>query len=192
MRAIQTIHGAIKALVSGPTEPITVAEAKTHLRVDGASEDIYIGALITAAREYVERVTGRALGTQTWDVWFDDFADEMELPRPPLASVTSITYTDVDGNSQTATGSLYTVDTAQVPGRVYLAYNQTWPSTQSIRKAVKIRYVAGSSTPPKTLEQAMLLLVATWYENRESVIVGTNAMTIPHAVDMLLAPYKVF
>lgn len=190
--SIQTFHGLIRTLVTGPTEPITTAEAKTHLRVDHSNDDTYIDSLVTAARQYVERVTGRAIGSQTWDTWYDGFSTEMELPVSPVASISTITYTDIDGNSQTATGTLYTADTDQIPGRVYLAYNQTWPSTRDIPKAVKIRFVAGSAAVPKTLEQAMLLLIATWYENRESVIIGTNAATIPHTVDMLLAPYKVY
>lgn len=188
-----SIHGSLKSLVSGPaTEPISIAEAKSHLRVDGPDEDLAISNLITEARQYCERLTNRAFGVQTWDMWTDRFHPAVEVPKPPLSSVTSVTYTDTDGNSQTATGSIYTVDADSIPGRVYLAYNQSWPSTQSIPKAVKIRYVAGSSTTPGPVKRAMLLLIGHWYNNREDQIIGTVATSIDHAARNLLAPYIVY
>ena len=187
-----TIHGVVSTLVSGPTEVITTAEAKTHTRVDHSNDDTYLDTLVVAARQYVERVTRRSIGAQTWDFFWDSFASHIEIPKPPLVSVTTVKYTDEDGTQQTATGTLYTTDADAVPGLVHLAHDQSWPSFRAIPNTIEIRAVVGSATVPKPIEQAMLLLIGHWYENREAIVVGTIASQIPMAVDALLAPYTVY
>ena len=187
-----TIHGVVETLVSGPTEVITTAEAKTHLRVDHSNDDTYIDALVTAARQHVEKATRRAVGAQTWDYFWDSFASHIEIPKPPLVSITTVKYTDSDGTQQTATGTLYTTDADATPGLVHLAYDQSWPSYRAIPNTIEIRAVVGSATVPKPIEQAMLLLVGHWYENREEVVVGTITSQLTMAVDALLAPYRIY
>jgi uncharacterized phiE125 gp8 family phage protein len=184
-----------RTLVTAPaSEPISLSEAKDHLRVTSTDDDTYITSLIKVARQHVEVVTSRALITQTWDYFLDSFSDEMEIPKAPLQSVTSIKYIDTDGNTQTLSTSVYTVDADSDPGKVLLAYNQSWPSVRSVNHAVTIRFDAGygaATDVPEPIRQAMLLLIGHYYENRQQVIVGTITASLPMAVDALLAPYKV-
>lgn len=178
------------------TEPVTTAEVKTHLRIDHALDDTYIGTLIALARQYVEDYTRRALFTQTITAKYDRFASCFLIERPMLQSVTSITYVDTSGNTQTLSTSYYTVDISSTPARITQAYGYTWPSIRDITNAVTIVYVAGWATVgaiPTPLRHALLMLVGHWYENREAVV---NSIAIPKvmpfAVQALLDPYRVY
>lgn len=182
-------------LKTGPTtEPLTLAEAKTHLRVTSSDDDTYIeDTLIVAARQHAELVTRRSFITQTWTLYADEFLDLFLLPRPPLVSVTHVKYIDDDGAQQTLDASVYSVDTVSAPGHVYLAYDQSWPSARPIRNAVEIEYVAGygaAADVPLGLKQAMLLLIGHLYEHREAVN-DFNVFSVPMGFDELLWPYRV-
>jgi len=126
-------------------EPITLEEAKRHLRVTHNDDDTLIGALIAAARDKAQTIQDRQLVTATWVLKMDAFpsGDEIRVPLPPLQSVTSITYTDTDGVSQTMSSGDYDVDTASEPGRIALSYGASWPSTRTEIDAVTVTYVAG-------------------------------------------------
>ena len=185
-------------LITAPAEePITTAEAKAHLRVDISDDNTLIDSLITSARLYVQTDTRRALVTQTWELVLDEFPSDnfIELPLPPLASVTSIKYTDYEDTETTFSSDDYYVDTDSVVGKVVLGYNKTWPS--DILKtvgAVKIRYVTGygdADDVPAAIKQVILFMVAHWYETREPVVVGTIAANIPITASAILAQYRV-
>ncbi len=183
-----------RTLVTAPSsEPLTTQEAKDHMGVTITDDDTRIDAFITAAREYVENVTNRALITQTWDLFRDTFPEVIEVPKAPLQSVTSITYTDTDGNAQTLASSVYTADTDSDPGRIYLAYLKSWPTIRSIRHAITIRIIAGygaASAVPQPIKQAMLLLIGESYREAEASAPVTLAK-IPYGVESLLAPYRI-
>jgi uncharacterized phiE125 gp8 family phage protein len=165
-------------LVTGPTvEPLSLADLKIQLRVESTvtDEDFLISALIESARGWAETQQHRALITQTWDMTLDGFPScrELEIPKPPLQSITSITYTDTDGDSQTWASSNYIVDASRHPGRVALAYDKSWPSTRNIINAVTVRFIAGYGNPndvPSETRSAMRLLIGHLFENRESVV----------------------
>lgn len=174
------------------TEPVTLAEAKSHLRVDTTDDDDIITALIQAAREWCEEFQNRSYLEQTWQLWLDAWPDDDEivLPRPPLQSVTSVKYYDTDDTEYTLDSSNYIVDAYSEPGRIVLAYGKTWPST-TLRpaNAVVVEYVAGNSeatSVPQRVKQAILLLVGHWYEHREAVLVGSVSKEIEFAVQSLL------
>lgn len=182
------------------TEPVTTAEAKAHLRVAHSDEDTYIDTLVKAARELVEADTRRALINQTIRLSLDRFPTVafIELPRPPLSSVTSITYTDADGNTGTSfASSNYQVDTDMLVGRVRLAVGTTgWPTTQTnALQAVKVTYVAGYGTAgsnvPASLVHAIKLLVGHWYTNREAILTGTISKEVEQAYAALVASHRV-
>jgi uncharacterized phiE125 gp8 family phage protein len=185
-------------LVTPPAqEPVSLAEAKAHLRVDTADDDALIQALIVAAREHVEHITRRALITQSWDLILDAFpAGEIVMPRPPLQSVTSITYRLQDGTAVTLDPANYVVDAKSEPGRVVLVPGKSWPSEELYpASSVVIRYTAGYGDPgavPVAIKQAILLLVGHWYENREAAAVGHTVIQLPMTVDALLWPYRVW
>lgn len=183
-------------LVTAPAEePLTLADAKVHLRLEHDADDLVVSGLIQAARHYVERAIGRSLVTQTWDLTLDDFyagsarGDVIALPRGPVQSVTSISYYDSAGTLTVLSSSLYLVDITNEPARVSPAYGSVWPSTQSRMNAVIVRYVTGfglATAVPGDLKAALRLLVGHWYENREGVVTGTISTTLGHAVDALL------
>ena len=136
------------SLTTAPTaEPIDLAEAKLHARVDGSDDDVLVASWITAARLYCETFTRRALVTQTWKLTLDGFASKIVLPHAPLQAVTSITYIDAAGATQTVTSTVYAVDTDAEPGIVRLGYGQTWPTTRGFANDVTVNYVAGYVTP---------------------------------------------
>ena len=189
---------ALKLITAPAAEPVSTSEAKSHLRVDTTADDTYIGTLITVARQNVESHLRRALISQTWEVVLDAFpAGVIRLPKPPLASVTSIKYTDDEGNESTYSSANYVVDTDTEPGRVVLKSGESWPSdTLAAANGVRVRYVAGwanAAAVPAAIRQAVLLVCGSLYENREDVIVaqGVSIGRLPFGVEALLAPYRV-
>lgn len=189
-------------LATAPTdEPVTVAEAKAHLRVDIDDDDDLIEGLIATARQFVEvHVLRRATLTQTWDMYLDAWpeSDRVAIPLPPLQSVSWVKYTDDTGTITTLSSSNYLVDTVSEPGRLVLKSGYTWPATtlQAVN-GVNIRFVCGWSAAadvPKPIKQAILLMVGDLYENRENTLIG-QGLTIkelPFAVQALLMPFRVY
>ena len=163
-------------------------------------EDDLLSSIITTSREYCENITGRALAPQTVETYLDCFpsVNYIELPLSPLTSVTSVIYTDSDGNETTLTeGTDYLVDTDSPIGRIVLPYGGSWASfTPYPINPITITHVSGytaSNLIPKSLKQAMLLLIGHWYENREAVMVGAINMTkkIEYAVDAMTSIYRI-
>lgn len=191
-----------KLITAPATEPLTTAEAKTHLRVDSATDDTYIGTLITAARQYVEGYLGRALITQTWDLTLDawpidssdGFYESIIVPSPPLVSITHVKYYDTSGTLITAASSTYAVDVNSTPGRITPVYGTVWPSAQFIPNAITVRFVTGygaAADVPAAIKQAMLLLIAQFYEYREEVVAGTIVANLDKASEFLLRPHRI-
>lgn len=164
-------------------EPVSLVEARDHCRVDTDVEDAYINTLITVARRTVEFIRNEALVTQTWNLLLDAWpeGDTLRIPKPPLQSVSSITYKDTDGDAATFATANYIVDTDKVPGEVVLAHGQSWPGTALYPTSpITVQFVAGygdtANDVPEEVRQAMLLMIGHWYENREEVAVGRSAV----------------
>ena len=184
------------------TEPVTVTEAKSHLRqLDNVMSDAYITALIIAAREKVEEDTGRALVTQTLDVYYDALpcSSALLLPKGKLQSVTSLKYYDTANVEATFSSASYLVDTSSEPARIVLNDGYDWPSTTlRAANAVIVRGVFGygaAAAVPQALKQAILLLVGSMFEHREQVIVSQFAgqfLMVPFGYDQLIAPYRLW
>ncbi len=195
------------------SEPVPTADALAHLRVDDSLENDYITALVAAARQHVEARTNRALVTQTLQMTLDYFPGvansildlqgevvghghdpAIRLPRSPVQSVNSITYIDDAGTTQTLAASKYDVDTSSIVPRITPAYGEVWPITRPIPNAVTVEFVAGygaAGDVPQALKQAVLILVGTMYEHRESVVAGVTVSAVPHTFNFLIAPYRV-
>lgn len=194
-------------LVTAPTlEPVLLAEAKSHCRIDSDDEDGLLAGYILAARHHCETYLRRALITQTWDLLIDnDWPCEtingyqqlrINLPKSPLISVTSITYVDGSGISQTLASNQYQVSTKRNEGVIDPAYAITWPTVRDQADAITVRFVCGyGSDPgdvPEPIRQAMLLLIGHWFANREAVNIATSVTELPFAVDALLFPFRIF
>lgn len=205
------------SLVTAPAvEPLSLADAKLHLRVDASihDEDALIEGLIVAAREYAETFTHRAFITQTWDLKLDGFpwtgsscsaigTVPIVLPNPPVQSITSVTYIDPAGATQTWSALLYDTDlpTGPTASRASLvpAYQQIYPVTRYVPNAATVRFVAGygdtAKDVPASVVAAMKILIASWYDpGRAAIEVGLRAaaVAVPLTADALLWPYKAF
>lgn len=177
-------------------EPISVETAKAHLRTTHNADDVYIEQLIKSVRMWTEGYLKRALITQTWDWKLDGGfpCTPFKVPLPPLQSITHIKYIDTNGAEQTLSSSVYTVDTASQPGRIDLAYGQSWPSVRDQMNNVTIRFVCGYGSVPdidKDIIHGMKILLSHWYEYREPVITGTIISDVPMSVESLLWPQRV-
>ena len=189
------------SLVTGPaTEPVTTAEAKSHMRIDISDDDTLIDSYIAAARYYIEGRTRRALVAQTWDYTLEEFpTDAIELPIQPVSSVSYVNYVNSSGSTvswaDTSTSPetpYWTLTTDGPRSKIIPNYNLTWPTIRSHGNAITVRFVAGYSTLPSDIKQAVLLLVSHFYEMREPVIAGPGmtVVNVPFAVDALLSAYE--
>lgn len=186
-------------LVTPPTvEPLAIGDVRDALRLAENDEVPLLERYITAARQQVENDTQRKLVTQTWDVSIDYWPcgnEPLCLPLAPIQSVTSITVYDEDGTGTVLSTDTYAVDAASAPARIYLKTGQSWPSNVRTYVSGVIRVVAGygasGASVPMALRHAMEYLVAHKFENREPVIVGTNAISLPIGYVDLIEPYWV-
>lgn len=181
-------------------EPVTLDELKSHSRVTTNAEDTDCEAMIAAAREWCESFANRTFITQTWDLYIDyGFpCTEIFLPKGPLQSITEIKYIDTDGVVQTLDPSKYSYSAKGIVGRLLPAYGETWPVCRPVLDAVQITAVCGFATEPadvpENIRQAVKLLAAHFYQNREGIIVGSgmDAKEIPLGIKSLLMNRKVF
>ena len=183
---------------TAPTEePITLAEAKLHCRVDTTDDDELLVMLISAVRQQAETNLQRHIITQTLDAYFDEFGEEILLP--PMQSVTAITYVDLAGATHTLAADQYIVDAVSKPSRITPAYAVTWPATRNQVNAVKVRFVAGYGLPvavPQCIKNWMLIRIATLYANRGQIVISdgrVQMIEMPESfIDSLLDSERVY
>lgn len=193
-------------LVTAPAaEPITLIEAKNHLKITYSEDDDLIGTLIEASRKLVEVKLKQSLVTQTYDLFLNGWYDEVltnypgryvaqqavYIPRGPVQSVTSVQFLDTTSTVQTLATTSYIVSKG-APGRITPSYGHYFPTTLPVIDSVIIRYVAGygvdGTEVPANIKQAMLLLIGLWYESRSAA--GEKMDDLPFAVDALLSASK--
>ena len=170
-------------LITPPSEePLALAEAKSHLRVENTDDDALITALIVAAREQAESITARALCTQTWELVLDAFPEACVLRHSPVQSVTSVDYLDTDGASQSLNLLDTILDKDNTPGYLVPAYGKAWPATYCVPNAVRVRYVSGygaAADVPQSIKTWMLMAIATFDAQRASFISGQSPSALP-------------
>ncbi len=180
-------------IATAPTlEPITLEEAKDHLRLtsDFLEDDNYITLLIKAARKAAENYTSRAFLNTTFDLYQDEFFEEIEIGKGNISEVTSINYNDVSGDPQSLDLGLTFIDLNNLPA--LLKSTSTFPSTYSKGfNNVTIRFVAGfgatAAEVPEDIKTALKLIIARWYDNREDT---RQNLSFPKASECLLNEYK--
>lgn len=163
------------------------------------ADDTYVSSLILAARLRAESFTQRALITQTWDAYWDDFpvGEDIEIPINPLQSVTSLTYTDVDGVTQPLVENTdFVVDSKSVPAWIVLPVGCYWPTPMETPNAVKLEFVAGyglnETDVPEPIRVALRHWVAHWFENRIPYDQASKVAAVPETGLALLWPYRIF
>lgn len=138
------------SITTAPTAlPVALAAVKDYLRITTSDEDTTLTALIHTATAHVESAAGVQLVDATRAHKMDNWPGSKvaALPYPPLLSVSSISYLDDDGESQTLSTDEYTVDATSYPGRFYLSYNGQWPTLYGVRHAVTVNYLCGMACP---------------------------------------------
>jgi len=181
----------LSVITSSTIEPVTLQEAKDHLRVSFTKEDGLISGQIVAARQAFERETGRQLLTASWKGFLDGFPqfdrEPIEIARPPLVSVTAVSYVDTSGVAQTWAAAEYTVEAFSGPfaqrGVLFPKPDLEYPQTRRIPNAVTIEFDAGygatAEAVPFEIKEALLAWIGHHYNNRELVIVGQTAARVP-------------
>jgi uncharacterized phiE125 gp8 family phage protein len=192
-------------VTSSTGNPITLEEIKDHLRIERGEtiDDDLLKNYRSAAVEMVENITNRKLMPQTWKLYLDDWPDKeyIEMPYSPLRDVatTDILYTDSTRNTTTfnltGTSSSWALDTVSEPGRIVLDNNDDWPTDVLYqRNPIEIQFTCGysaSSNIPRSIKNAMLMMIGHFYENREDTMVGQELKYIPMASRALLASYRI-
>lgn len=183
-------------LTSGPAiEPVTVTEAKAHLRVDGSAEDVLISSLILTSRLHLEASLDLALITQSWTLVLDRWArgSDIEIPMSPLLSVNAVRVKKADGSFTVVPATSYVVDIASRPARI--VWNATVKPDPGVpANGIEIDFTAGfgatANLVPAPLRHALLLLTAHWYEHRDPTEIGSQSARVPAAISDLIQPFR--
>jgi uncharacterized phiE125 gp8 family phage protein len=162
---------ASKIVTQPATEPVTLAEVKEYLRLDGSDHDDLLTSLIASARQWCEMYQNRAYITQTWETWLDRWHFPIRLARAPLGAVSYIKYYTSDNTEKTWAVTEYQVDAITDPARINLAYNVT-PPNDVLRpmNAIVIRYTTGygaAANVPDVVKLAIKMIIAFRFENPE-------------------------
>jgi uncharacterized phiE125 gp8 family phage protein len=189
---------SIKRTVDSTTEPISLEEAKDHLRVvDFDEDDDYIAGLITTARHAVERATRRSLWTgQTWEAGYARWARRLSIPVPPLVAVSVVTYYDSDNVLHTVSSTDYVVD-ASGSQRAVLGFTSDFgvpAHSDDYLAPVRVAFTAGyadADAMPEGLRRAMFYLIQHFYDNRSPVGINVNLNKMPYTFEFLLNQYTV-
>jgi uncharacterized phiE125 gp8 family phage protein len=184
-------------LTSGPAvEPVALAEAKAHLRVDGIAEDTLIASLIVTSRLHVEAAAGVALIAQGWSWYLDAWprGHAVKLPLRPVQSIAAVRLYDEAAIPTALDPATYFLDGAAAPPRLVRHGALPWPKPARIANGIEIAFTAGygsaAAEVPAPIRQAILLLVAHWHEHRSPLEPGVQPEPLPDMVSELLAPYR--
>jgi len=176
-------------------EPVSVSEAKDYLRVDSAVEDPVVASLILAARLHIEGALDIAMVTQSWSLFLDGWPEDgrVSIPLGPLKSVDSVKVYDAEDTAQTVSPETYVVDLSALRPRLVRQAGAVWPTPGRAANGIEIALTAGygdtTDKVPQPIRQAVLMLAAHWYEQREPVVFE-KPDELPHGVADLLKPYR--
>ena len=185
---------ALVLLAAPAIEPMAVSDAKAHLRIDTSAEDVLIASLILTSRLHIEAALGLALITQSWQLTLDTWPDgpAVALPLHPVSAITSIQTTAADGTTAPLPATATLFDPGP-PARI-VRTGPSWPRITAAANGITVTFTAGfgpgATDVPAPIRQAMLLLVAHWYEHRDPIEIGEPDTAIPKAVHDLLRPYR--
>ena len=182
------IQGSVQVVTAPTQEPVSLQEAKNHLRVDGSHDDALIQLCISSARIMFEKSCEISIAPQTLKLVLDAFPETIYLPYGPVNEITEIEYTDTDITNQTVDD--WNEDLISSPARITPVQDAVWPQTASSINSVRITYTTGwaPSAVPKLLKSGILFYVGHLFENREAVISGSMTET-PLAVQSIIQQF---
>jgi uncharacterized phiE125 gp8 family phage protein len=155
-------------LTDSASEPVSLSEAKTHLRIDTNDYDNILTPLIKTARNLAEEYTARDFINKTWELYLDCFQNGLEIEKTKLQSITSIQYLS-NGTLTTLDSSKYYFTKSSNYSKIYLKDSEIFPSHDNIRQAIKITFVSGygttASNVPQGLKTLLLQHIAYLFEN---------------------------
>lgn len=186
-----------RKITDATVEPLSLNEARAHLRPATTAEDSYITATIRRARQTCEDRLQRTLIQTDWRLTLDAFPCAIPLRMPPVMSVQSVQYVDETGTPQTLSPSSYQLDAESEPGWIVPAYGYAWPTTREQINAVTINYRCGygvdATSVPDPIKQWILLMIGTLYENRETTVTAQGIVSVDLSfADRLLDTYRVW
>ena len=187
---------ALAAVDQPLVEPITLEEAKKHLRLEGVldDEDSQIQMMIIAARRLAEGKLNRTIVQRELAATFDGWGCKMRLPKPPFVELLGVDYMDSEGVSQPMPVDSYYVLQGREPAEVAFVGGAPLPALAKRRGTITVRYLAGypDGQVPEDLKSWMLLQIGSLYAHRESVIAGVSVAPLPEIYErMFLQPYMV-
>ena len=184
-----------QVITAATTYPISLTEAKSHLKVDTTADDTYIESIIKAATQLSEEYTNRFFIDTVIEQTCSSFSELEALFKSKVSAVAHVKYYDSNNSLQTLDTSIYDVQLNYEPSQIQLVDGKTFPDITKRNDAVLARYTVGygssASDVPEIIKQAILLTIGNFYENRNSVIIGRIATELPQNVKWLLDTYKV-
>jgi len=183
-----------QVITPASTYPVSLTEAKLHLKVDITTDDTLITNLIVAATQVSEEYTNRFFINTVVNQTCSDFKELSELFKSKVSAVTHIKYYDSDNAQQIWASSNYVVNKEYEPCQINLVVDGSFPNIADRIDAIECRYTVGYGTAsdvPDVIKQAILLTLGNWYENRMSVITGRTTTEMPMSAKFLLDTYKV-
>lgn len=193
----------IERVAAPAIEVLTLAEVKQACRVDASDDDDFLTRAITSAREVIEGPDGAGIVmiASQWQMRLDCLPAEIWIPTGPVASIDTLAYVDEAGELQTLAAENYQWRKGHFEARIRPAYGLSWPAVRRVFDSVRITFTAGypgtdDSPPnldlvPSPLKTAMLMLIAHWYQNRETVVIGQVSSEVQHAFAALVNNYRV-
>ncbi len=174
-------------------EPLTLAEVKAHLRLDGSDEDALLASLISTAREYLERETGLCLISQIWRLYLDRWPGDgvIRISKSPVQAIETITVYDADGVSLEVPLEDHLLDGEGRPARLWLRHP---PEPGRSVNGIEIDFSAGfgeaGTDVPDTLKRAMSLHIGHMFTFRGVVSPENQPAGIPDGYERLIAPFR--
>ena len=179
-----------QVITPASTYPVSLTEAKSHLKIDTSADDTYITSIIKAATQLSEEYTNRFFIDTVIDQTCSDFAQLQTLFKSKVSAVAHVKYYDSDNSLQTLSATIYDTQLQYEPSQIQLADDKSFPEITKRNDAVVARYTVGygasASDVPEIIKQAILLTIGNFYQNRNSVVIGRIATELPMNVKWLL------
>jgi uncharacterized phiE125 gp8 family phage protein len=176
-------------LITAQTDwAVELPEVKEHCRVDHTNDDAYLQELIYSVQDQLKLEYDIYLNEETYDLILDEFPTQIEIWAWPISSITSVKYTDDDGNSQTVSSDTYATDLYSKPARIKPLDSNSWPDPRNAIGSVQVRFVTGFTSPaviPGDIKSAIYMIIKDRYDNRED-----KGRRFPRISERILTKYK--